>query len=185
MSIHAYFPSEQTVYNINRIYESWYTNPNGKLKWSSKTENKLTEDDFFALLNGSMVELEVPPDQEIPTGERFPSQFKHFLVDTKSTLFTKGNCEIEYKPDENSAIITIMSINAGKKYGDIHGVWDDQNKLTVVQSSGRPRHRSIFRQRRLKRTAAKSRCATCRATFRQRKPKSHCPPGRRHDTRSR
>ena len=179
MSIQARIPIKEKVYNIKNIYDAWTNSPVSRVKWTSQKGNKLTEDQFNDLLQSSMLELELPPDQQIPT-EIIQNEFNHFLINTDSTLFhKKENYTIEYNPAKNSATITIMSINQGNSYS-IEGFYRDN-----ILIAGRPRHRSIFRQRRLKRTAAKSRCATRRATLRQRHPKSHCPPGRRHDTRRR
>jgi hypothetical protein len=148
----AYFPkTEKRVYNINSIYD--FTT--GNLKWTSQKGENLTGDVFNNLLKSSILELKLADGQQIPT-DKLRTEFEHFYIDNTSDMFSNiRHYEIVYNTETNSAIFTIMpkTVHANATY---------RIKDIINSRGGRPRHRSIFRQRRLKRTDAKSRRATHR-----------------------
>ena len=146
----AYFPPKNRVYNINRILDvNTYED-----KWKSKTGIKLTQDDFVKLSSSSILELQIDP-QIIPSVRKYGIvlEYNHFYLDaTTSQMFKDpGNYSIEYNKDTNSATFTINKRD---------GMYNILPVNFKSGQGGRPRRRSTFRQRKLKRTAAKSRRAT-------------------------
>ena len=153
MSILAYFPKEKRVYNINRILDL----NTGIVKWESQKGPTLTGDKFNNVLTSSILELKLANDQKLPESG-IQTEFEHFYLDVTSQMFKDPrNYSIVYDTDTNSATFTIMPTTG--KY-NIFGIPVDSKGGNG--RGGRPRRRSTFRQRRLKRTAAKSRRATRR-----------------------
>jgi len=155
MSILASFPKEKRLYNINCIYDLNTI----KVKWESKKGLKLTIDEFNDKLNSSILELKLADNQKIPES-KFRREFEHFFLHTKSQMFqdinNRNKYSIDYNIDENSATFTIMQADGDY---DIYGI---PVASKVGNGGGRPRRRATFRQRRLKRAAAKSRRRTRR-----------------------
>ena len=153
MSIQAYFPPEKRVYNINLILDL----QTGKYKWESQKGPNLTGDEFNNVLRSSILELKLANGQKIPeSGIR--TEFEHFYLDVTSQMFKdQRNYSIFYDTDTNSATFTIMPRTG---HYNIYGIPVDSKGGNG--RGGRSRRRSTFRQRRLKRTAAKSRRATRR-----------------------
>lgn len=159
MSIQAYFPPEKRVYNINLIFDLQTRN----VKWESQKGPKLTGDEFNNVLKSSILELKLANSQNIPNS-KISTEFEHFYLDVTSQMFKdQSNYSIVYNTDTNSATFTIMPQSG--KY-NIYGFPVDSKSGNG--RGGRPRRCSTFRQRRLKRPAAKSRRATRRATRRRR-----------------
>jgi len=167
-SIQAFFPKEERIYNINRIFDFEGRN----VKWESKKGQNLTIDDFNNVLRSSILELELASGQEIPNvgtmgTMEIMKEYKHFLLRSDSKMFVdKNNYSIDYNTDENSATFTIMPNpepdpkKPGKNY-NIYGILDS-SKGKKPNRGGRPRSRATFRQQRVKRAAAKSRRRTRR-----------------------
>jgi len=153
MSIQAYFPRETRVYNINRIFDF----KTGSVKWESQKGPNLTEDKFNNVLTSSILELKLANGQTIPES-RIQTEFKHFYLDVTSQMFKDPrNYSIVYDTDTNSATFTIMPKTGNYNIFGMPVVSNGGNGR-----GGRPRRRSTFRQRRLKRTTSKSRRATRR-----------------------
>jgi hypothetical protein len=153
MSIQAYFPPEKRVYNINLILDL----KTGNVKWESQKGPNLTGDEFNNVLTSSVLELKLANGQKI-SNSKIQTEFEHFYLDVTSQMFKdQRNYSIFYDTDTNSATFTIMPQTG---HYNIYGIPDDSKGGNG--RGGRPRRRSTFRQRRLKRPAAKSRRATRR-----------------------
>lgn len=153
MSIQASFPPEKRVYNINLILDLQTRN----VKWESQQGPNLTLDQFDNVLTSSILELKLANGQKIPNS-KIVTEFEHFYLDVTSQMFNdQRNYSIFYDTDTNSATFTIMPRTGNY---NIYGYPVDSKGGNG--RGGRPRRRSTFRQRRLKRTAAKSRRATRR-----------------------
>lgn len=165
-TIQAYFPEEQRIYNINRIFDL-----NRKVIWKSKEG---TEGQFnYIYSSPSIFELQLASGQKIPeTG--IIKEYEHFLLRSDSQMFKNpNNYRIYYNTNENSATFTIMptpkpmpkpkKLEMPITYG-IEGVYikPDSFKGKKPDSGGRHRSRATFRQQRVKRAAAKSRRRTRR-----------------------
>jgi hypothetical protein len=162
MSIQAYFPPEKRVYNINLIFDLQTRN----VKWESQKGPKLTGDEFNNVLKSSILELKLANGQNIPNS-KISTEFEHFYLDFTSQMFKdQSNYSIVYNTDTNSATFTIMPQSGKSGNYNIYGFPVDSKSGNG--RGGRPRRCSTFRQRRLKRPAAKSRRATRRATRRRR-----------------
>lgn len=153
----AYFPSENRVYNINRIFD---VNSN-EVKWESKQRRILTHVEFNNLLKSSILELQIDDPQKIPPVKNrgIVFEYEHFYLNTTtSQMFDDiDNYSIKYDTSTNSATFTINKRDGKTKK---HGVYNINPVKLNSGQGGRPRRRSTFRQRKLKRTAAKSRRAT-------------------------
>jgi hypothetical protein len=149
--IQAYFPrKEERKYNINRIYDL----NTHKVKWESKKGSNLTSDEFDNIVfssSTSILELILADNQKIPES-KILSEYEHFYLAVTSQMFKKkSNYSVVYNTDTNSATFTIMPQS---------GIYDIYGMPVVSKGGngrgGRPRRRSTFRQRKVKRTTSKS-----------------------------